>query len=899
MRWLDAVIARLRLLVSRRDAESRMNQEFRLHIDLETEKLMRETRLVPGEARRRAIAGFGGVEKHKEELRDSRGLAWLGGFALDLKLAARLLVKYPGLTFVGTAAMAFGIAAGVGAFEIRKQLVAPSLPLDEGSRIVGLRNWDEAGIRPVLPTAYEFIGWREELTLVEDLSAASVFHRNLLTDDGRSEAVAVAAMTESAFRMARMPALLGRTLVETDERPGSPPVIVMGHEIWRERFAGDPDVLGRTVRLGNEETTVVGVMPEGFAFPAAHAAWVPLRIDNVVSASREGPTLLVFGRLAKDASTERAQAELHAIGLRMAAGSPERRERLRPQIVPYTRLFFDPENVRIGVNLGNAFVVMLLVLVSANVALLMFARAASRESEIALRSALGAGRARIVTQLFVEALVLAGLAVGVGLAAARVGLRGFLALREAYSGQPLPFWVGDSLTPATIIYAAGLTLLSAAIIGVLPALKITGRGQQERLRQSTAGGGGFRFGGLWTAVIASQIAVTLMFPAAAFFFHRWVVDGQTRDVGFPAHQYLSTRLEFERERAPGVPLDATEQGFRSRVRRTYTELEQRLIAEREAAGVTFADPLPGTLHPRWRIDLDGEAAPGASVQGQDVRSASVALNFFDVLGAPVLSGRNFTAADLESSRGVVIVNQSFVNHVLGGQNPVGRRIRRRPFEGSPAPDPWLEIVGVVKDLGMLGGDGEGGAAGLYQPVSPERASTLWLAIRVTGSPESFAARLRTVASEVEPTLQIHELMPLDAVGASGWLESQYMSRVLAVLSAIALLLSLTAIYSVMAFTVAKRTREIGIRVALGADRRRVIAAILRRPLAQVSLGIVLGAVLVAATFALLYQSAPTATEAVMIAAYSMLMMCVCLLACVVPTLRALRVEPADVLRVDG
>jgi predicted permease len=571
---------------------------------------------------------------------------------------------------------------------------------------------------------------------------------------------------------------------------------------------------------------------------------------------------------------------------------------MRPQLVPYTRLFVDSDDIRIGVNLGNAFVVMLLVLVSANVALLMFARAASRESEIAVRSALGAGRARIVTQLFIEALGLTGLAVGVGVAAARFGLRSFLDMFEADSGQPLPFWVGDSLTPGTVIYAAALTLLSAAIIGVLPALNVTGRGQQERLRQSTAGRGGFRFGGLWTAVIASQIAATLMFPAAAFTFHRWVVDGQMRDVGFPAHQYLSTRLEFERESAPSVPLDATEQAFRSRVRRTYAELERRVIAEPEVAGLTFADRLPGTLHPRWQVDLDGETVPGASVRGKEVVSASVAFNFFQVLETPVLAGRNFTAADLESSLGVAIVNQSFVNHVLGRRNPVGRRVRRLPMEGSKTPGPWLEIVGVVKDLGMLGG-GDEERAGLYRPVSPERASALWLAIRVKGSPEAFAARLRRVASEIEPTLQIHELMPLDAVGASQWLESQYLSRLLAVSSAIALLLSLTAIYSVMAFTVAKRTREIGIRVALGANRRRVIGVILRRPLAQVSLGIVLGGALVAVTFVGLYERAPTATEVALIAGYSMLMMCVCLLACVVPTRRALRVEPADVLRVDG
>jgi predicted permease len=539
---------------------------------------------------------------------------------------------------------------------------------------------------------------------------------------------------------------------------------------------------------------------------------------------------------------------------------------------------------------------MLLVLVSANVALLMFARTATRETEIAVRSALGAGRARIVLQLFIEALVLAGLAVVVGLVAARLALGSLLATLEADSGRPLPFWMGDTLTATTVMYAGALTILSAVIIGVVPALKVTGRGLQARLRQSTAGGGGLRFGGVWSAVIAMQVAVTLMFPAAAFFFHRVVVGGQTRDVGFAADEYLSAVLELDRELAPGVPLDASEQAFRSRIRATYAELERRVSAEPAVAGLTFADRLPGTPHPGWRIEIEGEAARGAASPGLEVSSASVALNFFDVLGAPIIAGRPFTAADFASPRGVVIVNQSFANEALGGQHPIGRRIRRAPVDGTHAPGPWLEVVGVVPDLGMVGRDGR--TAGLYQLGSADMVSPLRIAIRLRESPATFPARLWTVAGGVDPTLRLSELMPLDAVGASGWIESQYLSRALVALSAIALLLSLTAIYAVMAYTVSTRTREIGLRVALGADRRLVIAVILRRPLAQVGVGIVIGGILVTVAFKGLLGSMPTSTEVALIAAYCVLMMGVCLLACVVPTRRALRIEPARALTVD-
>ena len=856
---------------------------------------MRAKGLTADEARRQARVAFGGIEGHKEAVRDGRGLAWLGGFALDVKLAARLLARYPWLTIVGCAAIAFGIAAGVAGFEVRTQLVNPSLPLNQGAQIVGLRNWDISRNRVASTTAADFVAWRDSLTRVRDISAARVFRRNLITDDGGAETVAAAAMTASAFRVTRVSPLLGRTLVEADEDPGAPPVIVIGHDLWTRRFSSDPRAIGRIVRLGREQATVVGVMPKDFVFPAAHALWIPLPDAAGDTARSGGLDLFVFGRLGREASSAQAQAELNVVGERAAHDRPTTHGQLRPQVVPFSWLTFDPAGIQIALTLGNAFFVVLLVLVSANVALLMSARAATRETEIAVRSALGAGRVRIVLQLVVEALVLACLSVVVGLVVARVVLGSLLAM-QADSGRPVPFWMGDTLSTTTVMYAGALTILSAVIIGVIPALNVTGPALQARLRQSTARGGGLRFGGAWSAVIAMQVAVSLMFPAWAFFFHRVVIGATTRDVGFAADEFLSAVLEVDRELAPGVLLDANDQAFRSRIRATYAEMERRLSAEPAVAGLTFADRLPGSSHPEWRIEIEGEAARGTTPLRLAVSSASVALDFFEVLGAPMIAGRPFTAADLGSPRGVVIVNQSFANDVIGGQNPIGRRIRRAAAHDTQAPGPWLEVVGVVPDLGMVGRDGR--SAGLYHPVSADTASPLRIAIRLRESPTAFSARLWTVASGVDPTLRLSELMPLDAVGASGVIESRYLSRILAVLSAIALLLSLTAIYAVMAYSVSTRTREIGLRVTLGADRRRLIAVILRRPLAQVGGGIAVGGILVAVVFLMVFGSMPTATEAVLIAAYCVLMMGVCLLACVVPTRRALRIEPARALTVD-
>ena len=789
-----------------------------------------------------------------------------GGFLLDFKLALRMLVKHPLLTIVGGVGMAVGLAAGVAGFEIRTQMIDPTLPLDEGQRIVGLRDWDVRRDRPRSLGQADFTAWREQLQTVGDLGAVELVERNL-TVDGSAEPTPVAAMTASGFRVARVLPQLGRVVLEADESPGSPPVAVIGHALWQRRFASDPRVVGRSVRLGNDQTTIVGVMPEGFAFPLANQLWVPLRRQSSMG------ELQVFGRLAPGVTRDEAQAELTTVGRRMAVDAANVRESLRPEVVPYSHLLIDPRGFSVALALANVFLIMLIVVVSANVALLTFARAASREVEIGVRTALGASRARIVLQLFVEATALSGLSAIAGLVAARYAVGSLWDLYRAESGRDLLFWFNDSLSSSTLAYGVALMMVGAAISGVFPALKVTGRSLQDRLRTFSAGGGGYRFGGVWTAVIATQVAVTVMFPAAAFFFHRWVVQGQARDVGFAAENYLSARLATD-------PSNASV---------TIEELRRRLVAEPDVTAVTIADALPGMRHPLERFDVEGDDA--SATNGHLAGVASIDAGFFAAVDAPLLAGRGFTTSDFGSSRDVAIVNASFVERVMHGANPVGRRIRRAATSSEPTPGPWIEVVGVARDLGVGGADG----IGIYRPLPPS-TSTVHMAVRVRRAPESLTNRLRALATAVDPTLRVYEPMRLDQVGADQWLESRYLSRLLTVLSGVALLLSLMSVYAVMAFTVVQRTKEIGTRVALGADPRRVIAAIVRRPLAQIGLGIGAGGVVVVLLFVGMFNSAPTPLEAGLMAAYAALMLAVCLSACIVPVRRALRLQPSQVLR---
>jgi putative ABC transport system permease protein len=892
------------------DARTEVDQELAFHFEQRVRDNIARG-MDPEAARAAAHERFGDVkavraectdllnaERRTEARRDWMKMSWL-----DFKLGFRMLVKYPVLTLAGGFAMAFAIWVGAGAFELIRQAVHPSIPLPQGDRLVAIRNWDTKTSRVEAQVLQDFVTWRDELKSVEAIGAYRTVERNLAPINRQAEPVAVAEITTNAFSLAGIRPLMGRTLVPADEQAAAPPVIVIGYDLWQRRFDGAADVIGQTVKLGGVQSTIVGVMPEGFGFPVSHSLWSPLRLNPLEYARRDGPGISVFGRLAGGVSLEQAQAELTALGQRASVDFPDTHEFLRPQILPYAKSVFNMRARESALLLSsNLFLVMLLVLICGNVALLMFARAATRESEIIVRNALGASRGRIIAQLFAEALVLGTAAAALGLAAAGFGLRWAIGVVEAdlMSGMKLPFWFSAKLSPTTIVYAAVLTLMGAAIAGVLPALKVT-RGLQARLREA-ASGSGLSFGGVWTVVIVAQIAVTVAFPFVGYVLRWEAVQLREFNVGIPDHEYLTVRLEMDRTAADGITeLPADE--FAARYRASYLELERRLEAEPAVANVTFASNLPRMYHPHRLVDLD--AGGGAPLHPQwpayRVSSAWVDPGFFDALEVPIIAGRGFRPSDVGSDHRIIVVNESFVKRVLGGRNAIGRRIKHAYYERDgnrkAGPDePWYEIVGVVKDLGMSVGEWDPKIAGFYHPAAPSAAYPLRLAIHVKGDPAAFGPRLRSIAGSVDPSLRLYDPMPLSQVSQSELQFYAFWFRLVLIVSAIALMLSLSGIYAVMAFTVSRRHREIGIRVALGSKAGPVVAAILRRPLMQVSLGILVGGLIITALF--VTSDMLTAKQLALIVTYALFMMAVCMLACVVPTRRALRVQPIDALKAD-
>src|SRR5688572_16884908 len=365
----------------------------------------------------------------RSEPRASRGPNRIGQLrfsSLDFKLGFRMLARYPGLTLVGTVAIAVAIALGSAYFEAVNKFKNPRLPIRDADRVVSLLNWNPKAFEPESRSLHDFAVWRNEVKTVDHVGAAITFVRNLATEDNRVEPVRGAEISARAFRLLGTTPLLGRTLSEQDERPGEPPVVAISHSLWTTRFVSDQRVLGRTVKLGTATTTIVGVMPEGFGFPMNERIWTPLRVSGSMLLPRTGPAVSIFGRLVPGVSIEEAGAELDVIGARMAASYPETHEHLRPRVVPYAKPLLEGGEARfVGrlLDLVNGIFLMLLAVVCVNVATLVFARTATRGWEITIRTALGATRGRIITQLFIEALVLAGLATIVGLAVSRVAIR--------------------------------------------------------------------------------------------------------------------------------------------------------------------------------------------------------------------------------------------------------------------------------------------------------------------------------------------------------------------------------------------------------------------------------------------------------------------------------------------
>jgi putative ABC transport system permease protein len=828
--------------------------------------------------RRRMLAADRAAEERRDFMRIS---------LLDIKLALRMTAKYPGLSAIAVCGLAVAIGIGAGYFAFVGSMLDSTLPFKDGERVVAIQSRSlrsgSAGGTPLEDVRH----WQNDLQTIETLAAFREDSRNLIKEDGHTDLVNVAAMTPSAFRLAGVAPALGRTIRDEDARPGATPVLVIGYEEWQRRFDGHARVIGRTMRVDETVHTIVGVMPKGFGFPVRHAYWIPLRLD--VTGAEAKREVHVIGRLRNGVSLAQARAEVSTIGERMAAAFPQSHADLRLHVGPYTRAHGSfssggPE-LEMAARALQFGVGLLVLIIAVNVSVLVYARTATRLGEIAVRTALGASRGRIVSQLFVEALVLSASAAAIGLGLVSVAFRMLLAYDDAnpYSGRP--FWMQLELTPGVAAYAALLAVVGAVMIGVLPALRATRRKSTAALQQFSDRAAGVQLGRTWTALIVLQVAIAVMALPGALHFATVAYHHGIRQPSPLAHSLIEGVLYGTTD--DNQPAERRSARFQAGLARLIQQLE----TEPGVTGVTYADFFPGR-EPYATVEVEGQAEP------VPVKPSRVAPNLFDMFGVSVIAGRTLTAADANTP--AIVVDQRFAN-ALGG-NVLGRRIRysRIDVDGAPQSSPWHEIVGIVPVFwdsfhAFISFNPPVGR--IYHAGTTKQIQPAVMVVRVAdGGSGQWAPRLRELTVSIDPTLKFGRLAGVPEMWRDETQAAYMVSLVVIAVTASVLLLSSAGIYAMMSFTVARRRREIGIRAALGADARRVLLGIFGRASAQIGAGVAVGLLV-----AVLLHVAGAGTmfggnPLVLVPGVIVLMFAVGIVATLGPARRGLAVQPTEALR---
>jgi predicted permease len=892
--------------LSGRRTDHDLQRELAGHLALAEDEFRRKG-YAPGDAARLARGTAGGRIQALEALREQRGLPWLTSSWLDVRLGLRLLVRNWGLTVVGGLATTLAISIAAIVFAAFDIVMRSPLPLDEGDRVIAIQVWDREAGRRRDTTWQDLERWRTSLQSVGDVGAFQTIQRNIITPDGSVELAAVAEISAAGFRVARVPPLLGRVIADDDAAPGAVPVVVIGHDVWQRRFAGAADVIGRELRVGKDVHTVVGVMPDDFEFPFNFRYWVPLRPGTPGENGRlrnTGPEGVVFGRLAPGATLAQAHAEVSALGILPPAlpGSLPAEAAERPgwsvreggtgaRVVPYTFAFtgdLEPGQMGLLWSLSSLLLVLLLLPPCANIAILNYARTVTRQQEFAARHALGGSRARIVWQLFIESLVLTAAAAGVALLVLRVVSVVVAGRLQDIPGGP-PFWMTFAVSYRTLLFVAGLAVAAAAVSGLVPALQATGR--LARLGAGAlAGRTSLRLGATWTTLVVAQVAVSVgVLPLSAELAWGTLRTGVVGP-GFAAEEFATARVALE-ESHPEL--------FGNRQR----ELARQLLADPGIAGVAAALQPPGE-EPWVLVDIEGRDVPAEAVdvingpaRGFRARFNQVDNAFFEIYQVPGLAGRRFNEGDAGAKADTVIVNRNFAETLAPGGNALGRRFRYVRATGSewmhgPEADRWYEVVGVVGNLPVTTD-----ARVAYHAAAPGQIHPAHLQLRLRGGPAGLAERVRDVAASVDPTLHVDEVRTLAEIYREHRFGDNLGAITIGVVTVSVLLLSAAGLYALMAFTVAQRRREIGIRSALGARPGHLVAAVFRRAFWQIGAGSaagMLGAYL-AGRYVPIEQIGGLPIPGILpgVAAFMLL---VGVLAALGPARRGLRIDPTEALR---
>lgn len=799
----------------------------------------------------------------------------------ELRLAARSLRNSPGILVIAVVTMALGIGATTFMFSIVYGALYRGLPVRDGDRIMRIsRTQPSQGIDRMGVTIHEYDDWRAEQHSFQDLAAVYSGTVNLSGTD-RPLRLDGAFMTANGFNVLGVRPFMGRTFRPGEDAAGQPPRIILSYHVWQNDFGADPDILGRAVRVNGEPSSVIGVMPKGFAFPEVQEAWVPLRMDPLAIKRGEGTQLNVFGRLRDGVSLKRAQAEFATLGKRQAAEYPDINKGIEAQVRSFTDM--GKETTAILMTMLAA-VALILIVACTNVANLLLARTATRTRNIAIRTAVGARRGRIIGGLVAEAMVLAAVGAAIGTAIAWAGMRVF---SQAVASTDPPFWFKFVVDGPILLFVVGITLVAAVAAGLLPGIKASGADVQAVLQDETRGSSSMRLGRLSRGLVVGELALSVGLLVVAGLMTKSILEKRALDPPFHVDDVFTARIALFAGQYPDTA---------SRLR-FYDDLLRGLGTQSGVEGASLTTFLPGMGSARDHVAVQGQTY----ATDQDYPWARVSLitpGFFHTFGVKLARGRDFIADDKRGAQPVVIVNETFAKQLFGNDDPLGRQIRLGDSKSTRA---WRTIVGIAPDMDMQGlGNPDQNPRGLYVPLDQDDAQFISIAVRTRGDPMAAAALVREQVQALSPDTPLYWTRTLRAgIDQMLWATDVF-GEIFIIFGLAALILAIAGLYGVMAFTVGRRTHEVGIRMALGASARNVLNMVLRQGALQIGLGLVIGlALAVGLAFLLrevLYQVKPWDPWVYALVAVGLAS--AALIASAIPARRASRLDPASALHTD-
>ncbi len=816
------------------------------------------------------------------------------GLWQDVHFAIRLLVKNKWFTLVATVALALGIGVNATVFTFVNAVLIRGLPFNDPDQIMALSSYDPVRDRNMGTSYLDFKDWSAATKSFTTLAAYTGNTVNVSDEGHAAERFSGTLLSANSFKLIGQSPIIGRDFLPEDDRPGATAVVLLGSGMWKTRYGSDPAIIGRTIKINEMPSVVIGVMPDGFKFPQNADLWQPLALmPGLEKQPRNSRGLEVFGRLAANVSPAQAKAEMLAIGSRLAQEYQDTNKNIQPKVQTFNERANGGPIKAIFLSLMGA-VAFVLLIACANVANLLLARSANRSREISVRVSLGATRWRIVRQLLIESLLLAIISGVLGLALSTIGIRLFDAATQDVGK---PYWIQFTMDGRVFAYLAAICLGTGVLFGLAPALHVSKTDVNEILKEGgRSGSAGMRVRRWSGVLIITELALTLALLAGAGFMMRNFLTLYRLDLGIDTSRLLTMSLALPERKYPAI-----EQRLAF-----YQRLQERLSASGKFRAVTVTSnaPLQGGFSRRLAIDgrplASGEQPPMVTMLTVDPR-------YFDTMGLRLIRGRAFTELDGTPGQESAIINARFAQMHFANEDPIGRRIvlsidlaGGAPPQGGIPTSLTATIVGIAPNLRQRNFEQAETDPIAYLPFRSDPRGFMMMLARSEGDPAAMTSLLREEVRAIDPDLPLFGIRTMDESLARQRWPFRIFGTMFAIFAMIALILSAVGLYAVTAYSVTQRTQEIGVRTALGAESKQVMWLFLRRAFFHLAVGLTLG-VAGALGVGKIFESSnlliqTSGRDPATIATIALLLGTVALTACLWPARRATQLDPVVALR---